>query len=91
MRLLPPLRFSPSLWGLTGASSAAGDPRLVISDFGCCLSQRDRSLQLPYSSQHVSRGGNVSLMAPEVLLAGAGVGMGGGHRPAFDQSCLNPR
>ncbi|XP_056896307.1 serine/threonine-protein kinase PINK1, mitochondrial [Takifugu flavidus] len=45
----------------------AGDPRLVVSDFGCCLSQSDCSLQLPFSSMWVSRGGNASLMAPEVI------------------------
>lgn len=38
----------------------------MISDFGCCLSQSDCSLQLPFGSTAVSRGGNVSLMAPEV-------------------------
>ncbi|CAF92841.1 unnamed protein product, partial [Tetraodon nigroviridis] len=54
---------------------AAGDPRVVISDFGCCLSQRDRSLQLPFSSVCVSRGGNVSLMAPEVINALPGTNM----------------
>ena len=45
---------------------AAGCPRLVISDFGCCLSQSDCSLQLPFNSMWVSRGGNACLMAPEV-------------------------
>lgn len=43
-----------------------GCPRLVISDFGCCLTQSDCSLQLPFNSMWVSRGGNASLMAPEV-------------------------
>lgn len=43
-----------------------GCPRLVISDFGCCLTQSDYSLQLPFNSMWVSRGGNASLMAPEV-------------------------
>uniref|UniRef100_A0A7N8Y022 Serine/threonine-protein kinase PINK1, mitochondrial n=1 Tax=Mastacembelus armatus TaxID=205130 RepID=A0A7N8Y022_9TELE len=46
-----------------------GCPRLVISDFGCCLAQRDSSLQLPFNTIWVSRGGNSSLMAPEVATA----------------------
>ncbi|KAK5864244.1 hypothetical protein PBY51_001203 [Eleginops maclovinus] len=51
---------------------SAGCPRLVISDFGCCLSQRDGSLQLPFNSMWVSRGGNACLMAPEVSSASPG-------------------
>ncbi|XP_061591185.1 serine/threonine-protein kinase PINK1, mitochondrial isoform X2 [Cololabis saira] len=51
-----------------------GCPRLVIADFGCCLSQSDSSLQLPFSSMWVSRGGNASLMAPEVATAIPGHG-----------------
>ena len=47
-----------------------GSPRLVISDFGCCLAQRDGSLQLPFNSVWVSRGGNACLMAPEVGWSG---------------------
>ncbi|KAJ0064729.1 hypothetical protein NL108_012659 [Boleophthalmus pectinirostris] len=46
-----------------------GCPRLVISDFGCCLTQRDTSLELPFNSMWVNRGGNASLMAPEVATA----------------------
>lgn len=46
-----------------------GCPRLVISDFGCCLTQTDTSLQLPFNSMWVNRGGNASLMAPEVSSA----------------------
>nr|XP_020501650.1 LOW QUALITY PROTEIN: serine/threonine-protein kinase PINK1, mitochondrial [Labrus bergylta] len=52
-----------------------GCPRLVISDFGCCLSQSDSSLQLPFNSMWVSRGGNASLMAPEVTTAVPGHGV----------------
>ncbi|KAK0132866.1 Serine/threonine-protein kinase PINK1, mitochondrial [Merluccius polli] len=44
-------------------------PRLVISDFGCCLAQSDGSLQLPFNSVWVNRGGNACLMAPEVATA----------------------
>ncbi|XP_034551337.1 serine/threonine-protein kinase PINK1, mitochondrial [Notolabrus celidotus] len=52
-----------------------GCPRLVITDFGCCLSQSDSSLQLPFNSMWVSRGGNASLMAPEVSTAVPGSGV----------------
>ncbi|XP_053704348.1 serine/threonine-protein kinase PINK1, mitochondrial isoform X1 [Synchiropus splendidus] len=54
---------------------AAGCPRLVISDFGCSLSRSDRSLLLPFNSMWVDRGGNVSLMAPEVASAVPGSGV----------------
>uniref|UniRef100_A0A3P9KGE5 Serine/threonine-protein kinase PINK1, mitochondrial n=1 Tax=Oryzias latipes TaxID=8090 RepID=A0A3P9KGE5_ORYLA len=46
-----------------------GFPRLVITDFGCCLAESEQSLQLPFNSQWVDRGGNASLMAPEVASA----------------------
>ncbi|XP_056129400.1 serine/threonine-protein kinase PINK1, mitochondrial [Lampris incognitus] len=46
-----------------------GCPRLVISDFGCCMAQNDSSLQLPFNSMFVDRGGNACLMAPEVATA----------------------
>lgn len=52
-----------------------GCPRLVITDFGCSLAQRDSSLQLPFNSMWVSRGGNASLMAPEVSAAVPGSGV----------------
>ncbi|XP_008412735.1 serine/threonine-protein kinase PINK1, mitochondrial [Poecilia reticulata] len=51
---------------------SGGCPRLVITDFGCCLTQNDSSLQLPFNSMWVSRGGNASLMAPEVATAAPG-------------------
>ncbi|XP_018540241.1 serine/threonine-protein kinase PINK1, mitochondrial [Lates calcarifer] len=51
-----------------------GCPRLVITDFGCCLAQSDSSLQLPFNSIWVNRGGNASLMAPEVVTAVPGCG-----------------
>ncbi|XP_058500119.1 serine/threonine-protein kinase PINK1, mitochondrial [Solea solea] len=54
---------------------SGGCPRLVISDFGCCLAQRDSSLQLPFNSMWVSKGGNASLMAPEVVTAVPGCGV----------------
>lgn len=52
-----------------------GCPRLVVTDFGCCLAQSDSSLQLPFNSMWVSRGGNASLMAPEVSTATPGSGV----------------
>ncbi|XP_030589663.1 serine/threonine-protein kinase PINK1, mitochondrial [Archocentrus centrarchus] len=52
-----------------------GCPRLVISDFGCCLAQSNSSLQLPFNSIWVSKGGNASLMAPEVATAVPGCGV----------------
>ncbi|XP_029911723.1 serine/threonine-protein kinase PINK1, mitochondrial [Myripristis murdjan] len=52
-----------------------GCPRLVITDFGCCLAQSDSNLQLPFNSIWVDRGGNASLMAPEVATAVPGAGV----------------
>ncbi|XP_047464903.1 serine/threonine-protein kinase PINK1, mitochondrial [Mugil cephalus] len=52
-----------------------GCPRLVITDFGCCLAQGDSSLQLPFNTVWVSKGGNASLMAPEVASAVPGHGV----------------
>ncbi|KAM3617009.1 uncharacterized protein V6R79_000949 [Siganus canaliculatus] len=52
-----------------------GCPRVVITDFGCCLAQNDSSLQLPFNTMWVNRGGNASLMAPEVITAVPGSGV----------------
>jgi len=41
-------------------------PVLVISDFGCCLSDKTNGLHLPYRSFETDRGGNAALMAPEI-------------------------
>lgn len=54
---------------------SAGCPRLVISDFGCCLAEEDLGLKLPYNSLYVNKGGNSSLMAPEVATAVPGPGV----------------
>lgn len=43
-------------------------PRLVISDFGCCLT----SLSLYYPSDEISKGGNLAHMPPEVISAKPG-------------------
>uniref|UniRef100_A0A673G4I0 Serine/threonine-protein kinase PINK1, mitochondrial n=1 Tax=Sinocyclocheilus rhinocerous TaxID=307959 RepID=A0A673G4I0_9TELE len=52
----------------------AGCPRLVITDFGCCLAE-DLGLKLPFNSWWVNRGGNTCLMAPEVATAVPGPGV----------------
>ncbi|KFP44867.1 hypothetical protein N324_12132, partial [Chlamydotis macqueenii] len=53
---------------------SAGCPWLVIADFGCCLADEDIGLRLPFTSSYVDRGGNGSLMAPEVITASPGPG-----------------
>lgn len=42
-------------------------PILVISDFGCCLADRNNGFMLPYTSYNVDQGGNTALMAPEII------------------------
>ncbi|XP_069039888.1 serine/threonine-protein kinase PINK1, mitochondrial [Lepisosteus oculatus] len=54
---------------------SGGCPRLVIADFGCCLADETCGLQLPFNSLCVDRGGNASLMAPEVATAVPGPGV----------------
>ncbi|XP_061114314.1 serine/threonine-protein kinase PINK1, mitochondrial [Conger conger] len=54
---------------------SGGCPRIVIADFGCCLAERDRALRMPFNNRCVNRGGNASLMAPEVATAVPGPGM----------------
>ncbi|MBN3273103.1 PINK1 kinase, partial [Polyodon spathula] len=46
---------------------SVGCPRLVITDFGCCLAEQHLWLKLPFNSYGVDRGGNACLMAPEVI------------------------
>ena len=48
-------------------------PNLVITDFGCCLADSKLGLKLPYTSYETDRGGNVALMAPEVINAEPGI------------------
>ena len=43
--------------------NGSGCPQIVMSDFGCSLSD---GLLLPFTSNEVDRGGNAALMAPEV-------------------------
>jgi serine/threonine protein kinase len=42
-------------------------PLIVISDFGCCLADKRHGLRLPYTSYEIDKGGNVNLMAPEII------------------------
>lgn len=42
-------------------------PILVLSDFGCCLADKNNKLSLPYTSHNVDKGGNAALMAPEII------------------------
>lgn len=54
------------------SESSDNCPSLVISDFGCCLADKSNGLYLPYNSHDVDKGGNVALMAPEVITATPG-------------------
>ncbi|KAF7994698.1 hypothetical protein HCN44_004170 [Aphidius gifuensis] len=47
-------------------------PSLSITDFGCCLADKNHGLYLPYNSHDVDKGGNAALMAPEVFNAEPG-------------------
>lgn len=42
-------------------------PILVISDFGCCLADKNQHLTVNYNSYEVDKGGNTALMAPEII------------------------
>ncbi|KAF5282721.1 hypothetical protein FQR65_LT02718 [Abscondita terminalis] len=43
-------------------------PILVITDFGCCLADKNHGLALPYNVYDIDKGGNAALMAPEIIL-----------------------
>ncbi|XP_074111358.1 PTEN-induced putative kinase 1 [Cotesia typhae] len=47
-------------------------PSLVITDFGSCLADKRHGLYLPFNSHDVDKGGNIALMAPEVVTAEPG-------------------
>lgn len=47
-------------------------PALAITDFGCCLADKNNGLNLPYKTADTDRGGNIALMAPEVVTARPG-------------------
>lgn len=42
-------------------------PVLVLSDFGCCLADKNNGLTLPYTSMDTDKGGNTALMSPEII------------------------
>lgn len=42
-------------------------PTLVLSDFGCCLADKQHGLHMPYTSHDMDKGGNTALMAPEII------------------------
>lgn len=42
-------------------------PILVLSDFGCCLADKNNGLSLPYTSMDIDKGGNTALMPPEII------------------------
>jgi serine/threonine protein kinase len=46
---------------------------LAVSDFGCCLSEEHFGLVIPYLTEDVNKGGNSSLMAPEIMTMSAGL------------------
>jgi serine/threonine protein kinase len=49
------------------------DLHLVLGDFGCCLvSDWKENLRIPYTTEHVSKGGNAALSAPEIATAQPG-------------------
>jgi PTEN induced putative kinase 1 len=50
---------------LLDLSYGTSSPKLAITDFGCSL----EDLQLNYSSPEIEKGGNMALMAPEVVSA----------------------
>uniref|UniRef100_U5ENE0 non-specific serine/threonine protein kinase n=1 Tax=Corethrella appendiculata TaxID=1370023 RepID=U5ENE0_9DIPT len=42
-------------------------PVLVLTDFGCCLADKNYGLTIPYQSDEINKGGNSALMAPEII------------------------
>jgi len=44
-------------------------PKIVLTDFGCCLADKSNGLQLAFRSFDTERGGNAALMAPEISTA----------------------
>lgn len=42
-------------------------PNLVLSDFGCCIADKNNGLCIPYTSMNMDKGGNPALMAPEII------------------------
>ena len=48
-------------------TSEKNAPILVITDFGCCLADKNHGLTLPFTVYDIDRGGNTALMAPEII------------------------
>ena len=72
---------------LLSLSGGAQFPQLVITDFGCCLSDSQHNLRLSYRSWDTDKGGNVALMAPEVATAGTlAYEIFGGKNPLYGGS-----
>lgn len=42
-------------------------PILVLSDFGCCLADKNNGLCMQFPSHDIDKGGNTALMAPEII------------------------
>ena len=57
---------------LLSLASGPHYPHLVITDFGCSLADPQSKLRLSYTSPDTYRGGNMALMAPEVITARPG-------------------
>lgn len=64
------LKADNILLDLTQGESA---PYLVITDFGCCLADTLSGMRLPFPNEDTFRGGNIALMAPEVVTAQPGM------------------
>lgn len=47
-------------------------PKLVLSDFGCCIADKYNGLRIPYPSIDIDKGGNTALMAPEIITKSPG-------------------
>ncbi|XP_058119553.1 serine/threonine-protein kinase Pink1, mitochondrial [Anopheles ziemanni] len=47
-------------------------PTVVLTDFGCCIADKRHGLRIPYTSDEIDKGGNVALMAPEIIAQQAG-------------------
>lgn len=48
-------------------------PQLAITDFGCSYTNKSGGLSMQYSTADVEKGGNVALMAPEIVCATPGL------------------
>lgn len=57
---------------LVDLSEGEETPKIVLTDFGCCLADKSNGLQLPFRSIDTERGGNAALMSPEVSTAKPG-------------------